>query len=219
MKLLINNLGQQHSVFNQFMAEIRDVRVQTDSMRFRRNLERVGELLAYEISKVLSYRELAVTTPLGVSKCSVLKEQPVLATILRAGLPLHRGLLNYFDRAENTFISAYRIHHDNDDGFDVEVEYLASPDLEGKTVILCDPILATGSSMVLAYKALLERGKPKHIHVATIIASEQGISYLQEHMPVETTIWTGAVDGELTPRSYIVPGLGDAGDLAYGSKE
>jgi uracil phosphoribosyltransferase len=219
MKLLINNLGQQHSVFNQFMAEIRDVRVQTDSMRFRRNLERVGELLAYEISKVLSYRELAVTTPLGVSKCSVLKEQPVLATILRAGLPLHRGLLNYFDRAENTFISAYRIHHDNDDGFDVEVEYLASPDLEGKTVILCDPILATGSSMVLAYKALLERGKPKHIHVATIIASEQGISYLQEHMPAETTIWTGAVDGELTPRSYIVPGLGDAGDLAYGSKE
>jgi uracil phosphoribosyltransferase len=219
MKLLINNLGQQHSVFNQFMAEIRDVRVQTDSMRFRRNLERVGELLAYEISKVLSYRELAVTTPLGVSKCSILKEQPVLATILRAGLPLHRGLLNYFDQAENTFISAYRIHHDNDDDFDVEVEYLASPDLEGKTVILCDPILATGSSMVLAYKALLERGKPKHIHVATIIASEQGISYLQEHMPAETTIWTGAVDSELTPRSYIVPGLGDAGDLAYGSKE
>lgn len=219
MKLLVNDLGQQHSVFNQFMAEIRDVKVQTDSMRFRRNLERVGELLAYEISKVLSYRESLVTTPLGVSRCNVLVEQPVLATILRAGLPLHQGLLNYFDQAENTFISAYRIHHDNDDDFDVEVEYLASPDLEGKTVILCDPILATGSSMLLAYNALLERGKPKHIHVATIIASEQGISYLQEHMPAETTIWTGAIDSELTPRSYIVPGLGDAGDLAYGSKE
>jgi len=219
MKLLVHNLSQQHSVFNQFLAEIRDVKVQTDSMRFRRNLERVGELLAYEISKVLSYRESLVTTPLGVSSCNMLAEQPVLATILRAGLPLHQGLLNYFDQAENTFISAYRIHHDNDDDFDVEVEYLASPDLEGKTVILCDPILATGSSMVLAYRALLERGEPKHIHVATIIASEQGISYLQQHMPAETTIWTGAVDSKLTPRSYIVPGLGDAGDLAYGSKE
>ena len=215
----INNLSQQHTVFNQFMSEIRDINIQKDSMRFRRNLERVGEIIAYEISKTLAYERRPVTTPLGVSDCEVLVEQPVLATILRAGLPLHQGLLNYFDRAENTFISAYRIHHENDDAFDVEVEYLASPDLQGKTVILCDPILATGSSMVLAYKALLERGTPRHIHVATVIASEQGIQFVQEHLPAETTIWAGDVDSELTSRSYIVPGLGDAGDLAYGSKE
>ena len=219
MKIKINNLGRQHSIFNQFMAEIRDVEVQTDSMRFRRNLERVGELMAYEISKVLEYRQQTVTTPLGVSECSVLVEKPVLATILRAGLPLHQGLLNYFDQAENSFISAYRLHHENDDEFDVEIEYLASPDLDGKTVILCNPILATGSSMVLAYKALLERGTPRHIHIATVIASDQSIDFVEKHMPAETTLWVGSVDSELTPRSYIVPGLGDAGDLAYGSKE
>ena len=213
------DLSQQHSVFNQYMAEIRDVTVQTDSMRFRRNLERVGEIMAYEISKTLVYEKRIVSTPLADSECSVLTSQPVLATILRAGLPLHQGFLNYFDRAENTFVSAYRIHHNDDDDFDVEVEYLASPDLEGKTVILCDPMLATGSSMVLAYRALLERGTPRHINVATVIASEQGIRYVQQHMPAETTIWTGAVDKELTSRSYIVPGLGDAGDLAYGSKQ
>jgi len=219
MTIQVNNLGQNQSVFSQFMAEIRDVDIQKDSMRFRRNLERVGELMAYEISKVLAFQQKPVTTPLGVTDCLVLAEQPVLATILRAGLPLHQGLLNYFDRAENTFISAYRIHHNDDDDFDVEVEYLASPDLEGKTVILCDPMLATGSSMVLAYKALLERGTPRHIHVATVIASEQGVQLVGEHLPAETTIWAGAVDKELTSRSYIVPGLGDAGDLAYGSKE
>jgi uracil phosphoribosyltransferase len=215
----INNLSQQHTVFNQFMAEIRDINIQKDSMRFRRNLERVGEIIAYEISKTLTYESRPVTTQLGVSNCEVLVHQPVLATILRAGLPLHQGLLNYFDKAENTFISAYRIHHENDDAFDVEVEYLASPDLQGKTVILCDPMLATGSSMVLAYKALLERGTPGHIHVATVIASQQGIQFVEKHLPADTTVWTGDVDYELTPRSYIVPGLGDAGDLAYGSKE
>jgi uracil phosphoribosyltransferase len=219
MKMKINNLGAQDSVFNQFMAEIRDVDIQKDSLRFRRNLERVGELMAYEISKVLEYEQHAVTTPLGVSKCNLLAEQPVLATILRAGLPMHRGLLNYFDRAENTFISAYRVHHNDDDDFDVEIEYLSSPDLEDKTVILCDPMLATGSSMVLAYRALLERGTPRNIHVAVVIASAQGIELVQQHLPAGTTIWVGAVDNELTPRSYIVPGLGDAGDLAYGSKE
>jgi uracil phosphoribosyltransferase len=219
MSMKINNLSLQNSVFNQFMAEIRDVEVQNDRLRFRRNLERVGEVMAYEISKVMAYRQIPVTTPLGVSDCQVLAEQPVLATILRAGLPLHQGLLNYFDRAENTFISAYRKHHDDDDEFDVEIEYLSSPSLDGKIVILCDPILATGSSMVLAYKALLERGKPRQIHVATVIASEQGVSFLRQHMPVETTLWVGAVDSELTPRAYIVPGLGDAGDLAYGDKE
>lgn len=219
MTMKIHNLGLQNSVFSQFMAEIRDVDVQTDSMRFRRNLERVGELMAYEISKVLEYKQIPVTTPLGVSDCNVLAEQPVLATILRAGLPLHQGLLNYFDKAENTFISAYRIHHENDDDFDVEVEYLASADLQDKTVILCDPMLATGSSMVLAYRALLERGTPRRIHVATVIASDQGVRFVKQHLPADTTLWTGAVDDKLTPRSYIVPGLGDAGDLAYGSKE
>lgn len=218
MHIKVNDLSREISVFNQYMAEIRDVKVQTDSMRFRRNLERVGEIMAFEISKTLAYESRVITTPLGVSECSVLVSQPVLATILRAGLPMHQGFLNYFDRAENTFVSAYRIHHNDDDDFDVEVEYLASPDLEGKTVILCDPMLATGSSMVLAYKALLERGTPGHIHVATVIASEQGIDFVQQKMPANTTIWTGAVDKELTPRSYIVPGLGDAGDLAYGSK-
>jgi len=219
MTIKVNNLSQQQSVFNQYMAEIRDVTVHTDSLRFRRNLERLGEIMAYEISKTLVYETRTVSTPLGTSECSVLDSQPVLATILRAGLPLHRGFLNYFDRAENTFVSAYRLHHNDDDEFDVEVEYLASPDLEGKTVILCDPMLATGSSMLLAYKALLERGTPAHTHVATIIASRQGVRFVQENMPAETTIWTGAVDKELTSRSYIVPGLGDAGDLAYGSKQ
>ena len=218
MKIKVNNLSQQNSLFNQFMAEIRDVEVQTDSMRFRRNLERVGEIMAYEISKTMDYARQNVTTPLGVSECSTLVSQPVLATILRAGLPLHQGFLNYFDRAENTFVSAYRIHHDDDDAFDVEVEYLASPMLTGKTVILCDPMLATGTSMLLAYKALLERGVPAHVHVATVIASQQGVDFIQKNMPASTTIWTGAVDTELTPRAYIVPGLGDAGDLAYGDK-
>jgi len=219
MKIKVNNLSQHHSVLNQYMAEIRDVAVQTDSMRFRRNLERVGEIMAYEISKTLVYEQRAVSTPLGVSECSVLVSQPVLATILRAGLPLHQGFLNYFDRAENTFVSAYRIHHNDEDAFDVEIEYLASPDLEGKTVILCDPMLATGASMLLAYKALLDRGTPRHIHVATVIASEQGIRFVQQNMPAETTLWTAAIDKQLTSRSYIVPGLGDAGDLAYGSKQ
>lgn len=219
MTIKVNKLDQQQTVFSQFMAEIRDVEIQTDSMRFRRNLERVGELMAYEISKTLEYKQIPVTTPLGTSNCSVLVEQPVLATILRAGLPFHQGMLNYFDHAENTFISAYRIHHQDDDDFYVHVEYLASPDLEGKTVILCDPMLATGSSMVLAYKALLERGTPRHIHIATVIASDQGVQFVQQNLPPETTIWAGAVDSELTPRSYIVPGLGDAGDLAYGDKQ
>ena len=215
----VHDLSLQQTVLNQFMAEIRDLEVQKDSLRFRRNLERVGEILAYEISKTLDYEKRLVSTPLGDAECQVLARQPVLATILRAGLPLHRGFLNIFDHAENTFISAYRIHHDNDDAFDVEVEYLASPDLEGKTVILCDPMLATGSSMVLGYKALLERGVPGKIHVATVIASEQGIRFVQENMPDDTTIWVGAIDKELTSRAYIVPGLGDAGDLAYGSKQ
>ncbi len=219
MRSRIHILGEQHSVFDQFMAEIRNVDVQNDSMRFRRNLERVGEIMAYEISKTLQYKHQTVTTPMGRSDCNVLAEQPVLATILRAGLPLHQGFLNYFDRAENTFISAYRKHMGTEDSFEVEVEYLASPSLDGKTVILCDPMLATGSSMVLSYQALLERGTPAKIHIAAVIASDEGIEFIQRKLPADTTIWVGAIDHELTSRAYIVPGLGDAGDLAYGSKE
>ncbi len=215
----VHNLSLNDSILSQFMSEIRDQQIQTDSLRFRRNLERAGEIIAYEISKALPYKTQVVTTPLGDCDCRVLKDQPVLATILRAGLPLHQGFLNVFDRAENTFISAYRLHNGDDDNeFEVKVEYLASPELEGKTVILCDPMLATGSSMVLAYKALLARGKPEKVHVATVIASDTGIRYVQDHLPPETTIWTAAIDTELTPKAYIVPGLGDAGDLAYGEK-
>lgn len=200
------------------MAEIRELEVQSDRLRFRRNLERAGEILAYEISKTLPFASRTITTPLADATCQVLREQPVLATILRAGLPLHQGLLNYFDHAENTFISAFRVHHDDDDDFEVEVEYLASPDLQGKTVILCDPMLATGTSMVLAYQALLKRGTPAQIHIATVIASQQGVRFVQDNLPAETHIWCAAIDHALTSRSYILPGLGDAGDLAYGQK-
>jgi len=214
----VTNLSLQNSVLSQFMAEIRGQLVQADRLRFRRNLERVGEILAYEISKTLAFQNQTIATPLADAECQVLQEHPVLATILRAGLPLHQGLLNYFDHAENTFISAFRVHHEDDDDFEVEVKYLASPDLEGRTVILCDPMLATGTSMVLAYQALLQRGTPAKIHVASVIASEQGVRFVQENLPSETHIWCGAIDKELTARSYIVPGLGDAGDLAYGKK-
>ncbi|MCF6263801.1 MAG: uracil phosphoribosyltransferase [Xanthomonadales bacterium] len=220
MHAKVRNLSTVDSALNAYLAEIRDKNIQKDSLRFRRNMERAGEIIAYEISKTLTYITQPITTPLGTSNCRVLEQQPVLATILRAGLVMHQGFLNVFDGAENAFISAYRKHHGdgNSDSFEVVVEYLASPTIDGKTVILCDPMLATGASMVLAYKALLERGKPKHIHIATVIASEAGISFAQENLPENITIWAAAIDSELTPRSYIVPGLGDAGDLAYGEK-
>jgi len=217
--VIINNLSQQQSLVNHLIAEIRDVEIQKDSLRFRRNIERIGEIFAYEISKSLAYEDRPVKTSLGTAVCPVLQEQPVLATILRAGLPLHQGLLNYFDRAENTFISAYRKHHDDDDSFEVEIEYLSSPSIEGKTVILCDPMLATGSSMVLAYKAMLDRGTPRHTHVVAVIASEEGLEFTRTRLPETVTYWVAAVDTELTTRKYIVPGLGDAGDLAYGEKQ
>tara|TARA_R110001592_G_scaffold129066_5_gene341373 strand:+ start:5896 stop:6546 length:651 start_codon:yes stop_codon:yes gene_type:complete len=212
------NLGKSNSLFNQFIAEIRDENIQKDSMRFRRNCERMGEIFAYEISKHLDYIDTEITTPLGSTSVNLIYEQPVLSTILRAGLPLHQGFLNYFDKAENAFISAYRKHH-KDGSFDIELEYLASPDLSDKTIILSDPMLASGSSIVVTYKALLEKGKPKKLHLATLIASRQGINYIKKFLPENTTIWVGAIDDELTAQSYIVPGLGDAGDLAYGSKE
>jgi uracil phosphoribosyltransferase len=214
---MVHIIGKQNSVFNQYIAEIRDVDVQGDSMRFRRNLERIGEVIAYEISKTFEYADKEVTTPLGAAQVSVFRQQPVIATILRAGLPLHQGVLNYFDKAENAFVSAYRRHH-KDGSFDVHVEYLSSPELNGKDLVLCDPMLATGASMVLAYKALLQRGKPRHTHIVSAIASAEGIEYVKKQLPENISIWIGAVDEELTVQSYIVPGLGDAGDLAYGNK-
>ena len=210
-------LGERNSVFNRFIAEIRDVDIQQDPLRFRRNLERMGEIFAYEISKHFDYKDIKVTTPLGVSDVKVPSLEPILATILRAGLPLHQGLLNYFDRANNAFISAYRKHDDSGE-FDIHVEYLASPSIEGRTVILSDPMLASGQSMVLCYEALIGKGAPSHTHIVIVLASEAGLEYAKNKLPANTTIWVGAVDKELDDKAYIVPGLGDAGDLAFGTK-
>ena len=212
-------LAGKGSLIDRFIAELRDVNVQKDRMRFRRNLERIGEVIGYELSKKLAWQDDVVTTPLGDANVLKLDSQPILATILRAGLPLHQGLLNYFDAADNAFISAYRMNHKDNGSFDVRVEYLSSPLVEGRVVILSDPMLATGLSMVLAYKALLRKGTPKHLHIVTAIASAQGLEYLKSHLPSNCTIWIAALDEELTAHSYIVPGLGDAGDLAYGTKE
>ncbi len=214
---MVHDLSKSNSLLNHFVAELRDINIQKDSMRFRRNLERIGEVAALELSKTLNYMEGEVHTPLGIAPTRLLKEQPVLATILRAGLPLHAGVQNYFDKAENAFISAYRKHH-KDGTFDVQVEYLACPVLDGKVLIIADPMVATGSSLVLTYKALLKRGHPSQVHVICAIASVDGISYLKKHLPETTHIWCGAIDEELTAQSYIVPGLGDAGDLAFGEK-
>jgi len=214
---MVHILGNSNSVFNEYIAEIRDEKIQKDSMRFRRNMERMGEIMAYEISKTLAYENKETITPLGIASISRVKEQPVIATILRAGLAVHQGFLNYFDKAENAFISAYRKHH-KDGSFDVQVEYLACPDINDKVLILCDPMLATGSSMVLTYKALMQRGKPRHTHIVSVIASTEGVEYAKKHLPENITLWCGAVDDELTAQAYIVPGLGDAGDLAFGNK-
>ena len=213
------NLGKQNSIFNHFIREIRDVNIQNDSMRFRRNIERIGEIFAYEISKKMEYKTKDITTPLGISTESIMKEKPVLATILRAGLPLHQGLLNYFDSSDNAFISAYRKQKKGGD-FEIKIEYMASPDLDGKTLILCDPMIASGSSMVLAIQAILTKGTPKHIHIVSIISSSEGVEYVKENIHMQNcTLWLGAEDEEMTAQSYIVPGLGDAGDLAFGEKK
>ena len=215
---MVHILSKQNSIFNQYVAELRDIAVQKDSMRFRRNLERMGEIMSYEISKTLEYQTKETTTPLGIAETSHLISQPVIATILRAGLPMHIGVLNYFDYAENAFISAYRRHH-KDNTFDIHVEYVASPNLDDKVLILCDPMIATGGSIVLAYKAILSKGTPKHVHIISAISSKQGIDFVKANLPTKNfTIWCGAVDEELTAHSYIVPGLGDAGDLAFGEK-
>lgn len=214
---MVHNLSVNNSIFCSFISEIRDHAIQKDSMRFRRNMERIAEILGYELSKSLDYVNRNVTTLLGDAEVSVLKEQPVLATILRAGLSMHQGLLNYFDYSESAFISAYRKHTSAED-FDIQVEYLASPNLDNKTVIISDPMLATGNSMVMVYKALLKQGNPSKIFVVSAIATPIAIDYIKKHLPDNTEIWVGAIDTELTAQSYIVPGLGDAGDLAFGVK-
>ena len=211
-------LGNNHSILDQYLAEIRDEIIQKDPMRFRENMNRIGEIFAYELSKTINFEVKEVTTPLGTALVPQLKEQPVLATILRAGLALHNGLLRIFDRAENCFISAFR-KYTGDGEFEIEFEYMASPLLENKVVILSDPMLATGKSMEIGYNALFSKGKPAHVHLVSIIASKQGIEFVQQNITAKNvTLWIGAVDNEMTPKSYIVPGLGDAGDLAFGEK-
>ena len=206
------------SLMSQYVAELRDVNVQGDMLRFRTNLERIGQIMAYEISKTLRYTTVDITTPLAQASCAELDEPVVLATIFRAGVPFHQGFLSYFDHAENAFVSAYRKYKEKE-SFDVCIEYLASPRLDGKTLIIVDPMLATGASMELSYRALLTKGTPARIHVASVIASSAAVSYIESVMPADTTLWLGAIDPDIDAHSYIVPGLGDAGDLAYGIKE
>lgn len=214
---MVKNLSKEFSVLNNWISELRNVKVQHDRMRFRRNLERIGEIMAYEISKELKWEEKQITTPLGIHRSKILAEQPVLATILRAGIPLHNGMLNYFDHAENSFISAYRKHH-RDGSFEIEMEYLSSPSTENKVVVISDPMIATGSSIVKAINAIKEVGVPQKIYIVCAIASTVGIQYLLREIGNEIDIWCGDIDEEITAKGYIVPGLGDAGDLAYGSK-
>ena len=213
---MIVNLSQQHSLISNWVGELRNVNVQTDRMRFRRNLERIGEVAAYEISKVLPFVEKEIQTPLGIAVHKVLKDQPVLATILRAGLPLHQGLLNYFDQGDNAFISAYR-KHNKDGSFEISLDYVSCPELENRVVIISDPMLATGSSLVKTIHYLKDEGKPSAIHIVVAIACTVGIEYVLREEP-SVTIWCGDIDDELTAKGYIVPGLGDAGDLAFGTK-
>src|SRR5690349_14068997 len=213
---MVINLSEQYSLLSDWVGEIRNEEVQTDRMRFRRNLERIGEVAAFEISKQLEFEEKEIQTPLGTSVCKVLKNQPVLATILRAGLPLHQGLLNYFDRADNAFISAFR-KHKKDGTFEISLDYVSCPDLENRVVIISDPMLATGSSLVKTIQFLREEGHPSAIHVVVAIACTVGMEYVHRSEP-GVKIWCGAIDDELTAKGFIVPGLGDAGDLAYGLK-
>ncbi|HXB29620.1 MAG TPA: uracil phosphoribosyltransferase [Puia sp.] len=213
---MVINLSQEYSILCDWIAEIRDQSVQTDRMRFRRNLERIGEIAGYEISRLMVYEESEVQTPLGISNSKKLKNQPVLATILRAGLPLHQGLLNVFDKADNAFISAYR-KHDRDGSFEISLSYITSPELDNRVLIISDPMLATGSSMVKTIQQLRSEGNPTEIHIVTAIACTVGIEYLRRALPT-CKIWCGAIDDELTAKGYIVPGLGDAGDLSFGNK-
>ena len=217
MKII--NFNESNSILNQYVAEIRNVEVQNDRLRFRRNIQRIGEIMAYEISKTFSYSVKDIKTPLGIAPVSTPDNQLVISTILRAGLPFHQGFLSYFDDAENAFVSAYRKYKDTLK-FDIHIEYIASPRIDGKTLIITDPMLATGGSMELSYQAMLTKGHPAEIHVVSVIASQKAVEYIASVFPEDkTTIWCAAIDPELNDHSYIVPGLCDAGDLAYGEKE
>jgi uracil phosphoribosyltransferase len=214
----IHNLSLQNSILNTFISEIRDKNIQKDSMRFRRNIERIGEVLGYELSKALNFETSEIETPLGKSQMSLAKNDIVLCSILRAGVPLHNGLLNYFDAAENAFISAYRHHKHNSESFEIIVEYLACPNLENKTLILADPMLATGQSMVAAFEALKPFGTPKNVHLVSVIGAQKGVDFVSAAFEDDTHLWIAAVDDALNEKGYIIPGLGDAGDLAFGEK-
>ncbi|PKV48399.1 uracil phosphoribosyltransferase [Aquimarina sp. MAR_2010_214] len=216
--MVIHNLGLKNSILNQFVLELRDITIQKDAMRFRKNIERIGEILSYELSKTLDYEIKTVQTPLGTKEISVPKNALVLCSILRAGLPLHQGLLNYFDAAENGFISAYRDHQNDDDDFEIVVKYLASPSLQDKTLILADPMLATGKTLENTFTVMKRHGMPEQVHIVSVIGSEQGISYIKNVFPENTHLWIAAVDEKLNDKSYIIPGLGDAGDLSFGIK-
>ncbi|WP_439132365.1 uracil phosphoribosyltransferase [Polaribacter sp.] len=214
----IHYIGKNNSILNKFIAEIRDQNIQKDALRFRRNIERIGEILSYEISKELNFFDKVVKTPLGEKVVKTPVKDIVLCSILRAGLPLHQGLLNYFDDAENAFISAFRHHPNNDSDFEIVVEYLASPEINNKTLLLADPMLATGQSLVTVYEAIKKTGTPKEIHIVAVIGAKSGITYIKDKFPANTHLWIAAIDNDLNEKGYIVPGLGDAGDLAFGTK-
>ena len=214
----LHNISENNSILNHFLAQIRDVNIQKDSMRFRKNIERIGEIMAYELSKTLEYKAIDVQTPLGIKHTTTIADHVVLCSILRAGLALHTGFMNIFDNAENGFVSAYRHHYDNDDKFDILVEYQAVPNIENKTLLLIDPMLATGQSMVAVFNKLMEKGLPNEIHIAVIIAAPEGITYLEKLLPDSCHLWVATLDEKLNDKKYIIPGLGDAGDLAYGNK-
>lgn len=216
--MTIHNFGSDNSLLNTFLAEIRDAGIQTDPMRFRRNIERIGEVLGYEMSKTLHYQDSRVTTPFGIKKMRLPTNDLVLCSVLRAGLPLHHGLLNYFDRAGNAFISAYRVHPEGGDEFEVVVKYFAAPSLQGKTLVLTDPMLATGKTLENVFEALKGHGKPEALHIISVIGSRAGVDYVRQVFPEDTHLWIASIDDELTARGYILPGLGDAGDLAFGEK-
>ncbi len=216
--MVIHNLGDENSILNTFISEIRDSHIQKDAMRFRRNIERIGEVLGYEFSKELEYHMKSVTTPLGHKSMNLIQDQVVICSILRAGLPLHQGLLNYFDTAENGFISAFRKHEGDEDNFEVVVDYFAAPSLEGKVLVLTDPMLATGRTLENVLEGLKKHGTPKQIHIVSVIGSQQGIEFVESVFPAQTHLWIAAIDPELNARGYILPGIGDAGDLAYGEK-
>ena len=216
--MYIHYISEQNSILNHFLAQIRDVNIQNDSMRFRKSIERIGEIMAYELSKTLDYKNIDVQTPLGIKHTTTIAEPVVLCSILRAGLALHQGFMSFFDNAENGFVSAYRHHYDNDDKFEILVEYQAAPSFEGKNLILIDPMLATGQSLVAVLHKLHLEQKPKEIHIAVVIATPKGIEYLEKNVPSNCHLWVAALDEKLNEHNYIVPGLGDAGDLAYGIK-